>query len=61
MTVLVGDVTRNGLVNASDVAFVKAQMGQTIDATNYQADVNADGVIDATDVALVKSNLGRGL
>ena len=60
LSVLVGDVTGNSAVNASDVALVKTEMAHAVDATNFRADVNADGAIQATDVALVKSDAGSG-
>ena len=61
MGVLGGDVNGNGVVNASDIAFAKGHLGQSVDATNFRADLNANGVINAADVSLTKSYLGTGL
>ena len=61
MSLLTGDVNGNGTVNASDVASTRAQVGQTVNQTNFRADVSAGGSINATDVAIVKSHIGTGL
>ena len=61
MSVLVGDVNANGVVNASDVVLTKAQLGQPVSGGNFRTDVNANGVINANDVSLVKSQIGAGL
>jgi hypothetical protein len=61
MGVLAGDVSGNGAVNASDVAFTKGHLGQPLDATNFRSDVNANGVINAVDVSLVKIHSGDTL
>ena len=61
MGVLVGDVNGNAVVNASDVALTKAQVGQAVGGSNFREDVNANGTISATDVALVKSKVGTAL
>ena len=61
MSILIGDTTANGSVNASDIAQTKLRTGQQINETNFRSDVNANGYIDAADVSLVKSNVGMGL
>jgi hypothetical protein len=61
MSVLVGDVNGNAVVNASDVSQTKAQIGQTVTGANFRADVNVNGAINATDASLVKGNAGTGL
>ena len=61
MGVLVGDVNGNALVNATDVALTKSQVGQPVSASNFREDVNANGTISSTDVALVKSKVGTAL
>jgi len=61
MSILIGDTTANGRVNASDIAQTKLRIGQQINETNFRSDVNANGYIDAADVSLVKSNVGIGL
>jgi len=61
MGFLVGDVTGNRTVNASDVALTKSVVGQTVGAGNFREDVNANGTLTATDVAIVKSDVGHSL
>ncbi len=61
MSVLVGDTTGNGSVNASDVSQVKAQSGQALTNSNFRTDVNVNGSINASDVSLVKSSSGTSL
>jgi hypothetical protein len=59
--VLIGDTTGNGRVNASDVAQIKTQSGQSVSGANFRLDVTANGAINASDLALVKSKSGNGL
>lgn len=61
MGVLLGDTNWNGVVNASDVSQVKAQIGLPVTSSNFRTDVNANGSINATDTALVKQNSGTSL
>ncbi|GAA4748895.1 hypothetical protein GCM10023229_31890 [Flavisolibacter ginsenosidimutans] len=50
-----GNANKDGVVNASDIALVKAQVNGA--AIGYQAgDVNLDGVVNASDVGLTKLN-----
>jgi Dockerin type I domain len=59
--VLVGDTTGNGVVNAADIAQVKSQVGQAVNASNFRTDVTPNGLINASDAALVKSKSGTSL
>jgi uncharacterized MnhB-related membrane protein len=61
MNVLIGDVNGNKIVNASDVALVKSQVGHAVTGSNFREDVNDDGSISSSDVALTKSHVGDGL
>ncbi len=61
MGVLVGDTNGDGLVNSSDVALTKSQVGQPVTGSNFREDVNANGTISATDVAQVKGEVGTAL
>jgi len=61
MGVLVGDVNGNALVNATDVALTKSQVGMPVGSGNFREDVNANGTISSTDVAIVKSDVGTAL
>lgn len=61
MGVLIGDVNANRVVNASDVAQTKAQVGQPVTTSNFRADVNPNGIINASDVIHVKALSGTFL
>jgi hypothetical protein len=61
MDLLLGDVSGNSLVNASDVVQVKSRIGQPVNTTNFRSDVNANGSINSGDIAIVKSHAGAGL
>jgi spore coat protein A, manganese oxidase len=61
MSVLIGDTSSNGTVNASDISQTKVQSGQAVAASNFREDVNANGSINASDVSLVKSKSGTAL
>jgi len=61
MGVLVGDVNGNAVVNATDVALTKSQVGMPVGSSNFREDVNANGAISSTDVAIVKSDVGTSL
>ena len=61
MSVLIGDVNGNALVNASDAAAAKAQIGVPVSNANFRTDVNANGAINASDASTVKSHSGEGL
>ena len=58
LRVLLGDVSGNGLVNASDVGLTKSQSGAAVTNENFRADLTADGAIGASDIGLVKSRSG---
>ena len=60
---LIGDSAGvgNSSVGAADIGFVKANSGQTTNATNFRADVAVNGTINAGDVGLVKSKSGNSL
>jgi len=61
MSVLLGDTSGNGVVNASDVSQAKLQSGQTLSNSNFRSDVNVNGSINATDVSSVKLKTGTAL
>jgi hypothetical protein len=56
--VLQGDVNGNGTVSAADVAMIKANVGQSVSASNFRTDINENGLISAADVNLAKANAG---
>lgn len=59
--ILVGDTTRNGVVNASDIGETKTQSGANASPANFRNDVTANGVINGSDIGLVKSQAGSTL
>jgi autotransporter-associated beta strand protein len=61
MNVLVGDVSGNKSVNATDVSQTRLQSGMVASAVNFRADINASGIINASDVSQVKLQVGDGL
>src|ERR1700726_1248934 len=61
MGVLIGDVSGNASVNATDVALTKSQGGVPISGSDFPGGVDGNGTISATDVALVKSDVGTAL
>ena len=61
MSVLIGDTNANSVVNASDVAQTKGQIGVAVTSANFRTDVNANGAVNGTDVALVKSHIGESV
>lgn len=56
-----GDINNTRSVNSSDIAGVKARVGQTASATNFKFDANASGSIDSSDVSVVKARSGKVL
>ena len=61
MSVLLGDTSGNGVVNASDVTKTKGQVGVPLSDHNFREDINASGSINASDVSLVKAQSGTAL
>lgn len=61
MGVLLGDTSRNGSVNATDVSLTKSKSGQSVDASNFRTDVTVSNSINSSDVSTVKSKSGTAL
>jgi hypothetical protein len=61
VNMLIGDTSGNGVVNATDVAQTKGQVGQPVTSSNFRTDVNANGIISSTDVAIVKAHSGQSI
>lgn len=61
MSILVGDVNANGLVDGNDVSSVQGQTRQPVTNNNFREDVNANGLIDGNDVSLTQANTRTSL
>ena len=61
VNMLIGDTSGNGVVNATDIAQTKAQVGQPVTSSNFRTDVNANGIINTSDVAIVKAHSGGSI
>jgi serine protease AprX len=61
ITLLIGDTSGNGSVNASDIAQTKSQIGQLVTAGNFRTDINVSGTINASDVSIIKSRIGTSI
>jgi hypothetical protein len=61
VNMLIGDTSGNGVVNATDVAQTKGQVGQPVTSSNFRTDVNANGIINTSDVAIVKAHSGGSI
>ena len=61
MSVLLGDTSGNGVVNASDLTKTKGQVGGPLNDHNFREDVNASGSINATDIGVIKAQSGTAL
>ena len=59
--VLVGDITGNGSVNATDVSQAKSNSGQAATASNFRSDVVVNGSINSTDVSSAKAASGTAI
>ena len=58
---LIGDVDGSRLVDQSDLALTKPQIGQTVTATNFWMDVKPTGVIDTADGRQLKNARGTSI
>lgn len=61
MSILVGDTTANGQVNASDIGETKARSGDAVTSGTFRNDVTVNGSINTSDIGLVKSMSGTSL
>jgi hypothetical protein len=68
INVLTADATRDGSINALDLAYAKARLNRTAanpgtgtNAYSVFADVNTDGRINALDLGIIKGRLNRRL
>ena len=61
MTVLIGDTSGNGSVNASDLSKAKSVLGEPATPSSYRSDVVADGDINDNDLSTIQSFIGTGV
>ncbi len=58
---LLGDVNGSRLVDQSDLAQTRAQIGQPVNGSNFYMDVKPTGSIDTTDLRQVKTQRGTSI
>ena len=61
MTVLIGDTSGNGSVNASDLSKAKSVLGEPATPSSYRSDVVTDGDINDNDLSTIQSFIGTGV
>ncbi len=61
LSLLLGDVTGDGMVDDADYQETKLHVGELTDDSNLRADLNGDGRIDRTDARLVRRRDGSTL
>ncbi len=57
VTLLVGDLDQNGLVDSIDLGLIKNNLGKKDEETLKKADLNRDGVVDTQDFSLILAAL----
>lgn len=61
MSVLIGDVNANRVVDGNDVSQVQAHTRQPVGLSNFRSDVNASGQIDGNDVSVTQAHTRTSL
>jgi len=61
MGFMVGEITGNRAINASDISFARAQIGKPLSQFNFVADLDAMGAITQADVNAIKARSGSVL
>jgi hypothetical protein len=61
MSVLIGDVNGDAVVNSGDALQTRSRSGQGTDSTNYRTDLNTDGVVNGADTIIVRGRSGTSL
>jgi hypothetical protein len=61
VSLLLGDTTRSGAVNTSDIGRAKTLSGSVIERETFRTDVSVNGVINSTDIGLIKQQSGAFL
>ena len=56
VNMLIGDTSKNKLVNSFDVRQTRLQVGVPVTSANFREDVKPDGSITSTDVGQVRSH-----
>jgi hypothetical protein len=57
LCVLLGDSNNDTQETGADMGYVKENLFETVDGTNFRADVNVDNQITGADMGTVKENL----
>jgi len=58
LTMLVGDLDQNGIVDSVDYAMIRNNLSKTDEATLNKSDLNRDGRVDTQDFSLIIAALG---
>ena len=61
VSILAGDSTGDGAVNAGDLMQTRSRSAQPLDATTFRSDINADGAINSGDAMTVRTRSGTAL
>lgn len=61
MSLLLGDVSGDGVVDSSDVRQTKRDRGEHTDVSNFREDINSNNRIDGADFSIVKGQVGTML
>lgn len=59
VTLLIGDMNKDGAINILDLLWMAALMGDVHDADSQCADVNRDGVVNILDLLRVSQNIDK--
>ena len=58
MSLLLGDVSGDGVVDSTDVRQTKRDLGERTDASNFREDINTNNRIDGADFSIIKGQVG---
>ena len=61
MSLLLGDVSGDGVVDSTDVRQTKRDRGEHTDLSNFREDINTNDRIDAADFSVIKGQVGTML
>jgi RHS repeat-associated protein len=61
VSVLLGDVDGNGVVNSLDTAQVQLDLNHLVQVANFRNDITLDGIITSSDLSTVQSAIGTSV